>query len=134
VCCSEEETAFDLKDYGKKPPVQDLKSQCHCERSEAICARKQRLLRHLQLLAMTVPPSGVVSVARILSHGPKITATSTLCTAVLSPMSACDLGPVCYVIANEVKQSFSPCTSRAWERDRELVDNTVQLPISTPFV
>ena len=59
------------KDYGTKPPPHDLKSQCHCERSEAIFARKQRLLRHLPLLAMTAPPSRFFSVAKVLSHGPK---------------------------------------------------------------
>ena len=60
-----------LKDYGTKPPPHDLKSQCHCERSEAIFARKQSLLRHLPLLAMTAPPSRFFSVAKVLSHGPK---------------------------------------------------------------
>jgi hypothetical protein len=51
------------KDYGTKPLPHDLRSKCHCERSEAIFARTQRLLRHLQLLAMTAPPSGFLSAA-----------------------------------------------------------------------
>ena len=61
------------KDYGTKPPPHDLKAEGHCERSEAIFARKQRLLGPLPLFAMTVLPPGFFSIARV-------------CLTVLSPL------------------------------------------------
>jgi hypothetical protein len=38
-------TVPETKDYGTKPPPHGIRSMGHCERSEAIFARKQRLLR-----------------------------------------------------------------------------------------
>jgi hypothetical protein len=38
------------KDYGTKPPPHGIRSRGHCERSEAIFARIQRLLRRVPLL------------------------------------------------------------------------------------
>jgi hypothetical protein len=60
------------KDYGTKPPPHRRRSRGHCERSEAIFARKQRLLRRVPLLAMTVSPSSLLCAVKVLSHGPKI--------------------------------------------------------------
>jgi hypothetical protein len=59
------------KDYGTKPLSHGIRSRGHCERSEAIFARKQRLLRRLSLLAMTVSAPLLLCSSRVLSHGPK---------------------------------------------------------------
>jgi len=62
--------ALELKDYGTKPPSHDIRSRRHCERSEAIFAQKQRVLRHLSLLAMTASSPLLCCSFRVLSHGP----------------------------------------------------------------
>src|SRR6187200_849910 len=59
------------KDYGTKLLQYGIKPRRHCERSEAIFARKQRLLRRVSLLAMTASPVLRLCSVRVLSHGPK---------------------------------------------------------------
>ncbi len=53
-------------------PESGIRARCHCERSEAIFAQKQRLLRRLSLLAMTVSSPLFLCSPRVLSHGPKL--------------------------------------------------------------
>jgi hypothetical protein len=53
-----------------KPPLHGIRARRHCERSEAILAQKQRLLRRLALLAMTGSSPLLLWLPRVLSHGP----------------------------------------------------------------